>query len=76
MLVKNLSPIDRAIRGLVAVVALSTAIFFPEVIGDPLLQGILVAFGLLNAISLVFGNCLVYQVTGISTYKDADVNDT
>lgn len=75
MLVKNLSPIDRAIRGVVAVVALSTALLFPEAIGDPLLQGILIAFGLLNAISLTFGNCLVYQLTGISTYKGADTKD-
>jgi hypothetical protein len=72
MLAKNLSPIDRAVRGIVAVVALTTALFFPEIIGDPLLQGILIAFGLLNAISLAFGNCLVYQLTGISTYKGSD----
>lgn len=69
MLTKNLSPIDRGIRGIVALVALSAALFFPDVIGDPLLRGILIAFGLLNAISLTFGNCLVYQVAGISTYK-------
>ena len=69
MLTKNLSPIDRGIRGMVALVALSAALFFPDVIGDPLLRGILIAFGLLNAISLTFGNCLVYQVAGISTYK-------
>ena len=75
MLVKNLSPIDRTIRGIVALVALTTALFFPEVIGDPLLQGILIAFGLLNAISLAFGNCLVYQLAGISTYKGADTKD-
>ena len=54
---------------MVALVALSAALFFPDVIGDPLLRGILIAFGLLNAISLTFGNCLVYQVAGISTYK-------
>ena len=69
MLTKNLSPVDRGVRGIVALVALSAALFFPEVIGDPLLRGILIAFGLLNAISLTFGNCLVYQVAGISTYK-------
>ena len=69
MLTKNLSPVDRGIRGMVALVALSAALFFPDVIGDPLLRGILIAFGLLNAISLAFGNCLVYQVAGISTYK-------
>ena len=69
MLTKNLSPVDRGIRGMVALVALSAALFFPDVIGDPLLRGILIAFGLLNAISLTFGNCLVYQVAGISTYK-------
>jgi len=69
VLKKNLSPIDRGIRGLIALVVLSAALFFPEAIGDPLLQGILIAFGLLNAISLTFGSCLVYQVAGISTFK-------
>ncbi len=76
MLIKNLSPIDRGIRGIVAVVALVAALFFPDAIGDPLLRGILIAFGLLNAISLVFGNCLVYQIAGISTYKGANSSDT
>ncbi|MDG0978689.1 MAG: DUF2892 domain-containing protein [Halieaceae bacterium] len=76
MAIKNLSPLDRAVRGIVAVVAVTTTLLFPEIIGDPLLQGILIAFGLLNAISLVFGNCLVYQVAGISTYRDPDAKDT
>ncbi len=70
MVTKNLSPIDRGIRGMVALIALSAALFFPEAIGDPLLRGILIAFGFLNAISLTFGNCLVYRIAGISTYKE------
>lgn len=64
---RNLCLADRLIRGVVAVVTLSTGLLGSSLIGDAIVQGILIAFGAANFLSLVTGWCVIYQVAGLST---------
>ena len=66
---KNLHPVDRGVRGLIGLFCTGLGVFGNELIGDPIVQGILVIFGLANLMSLAFGWCVVYQIVGISTSK-------
>jgi len=66
---KNLSPLDRSVRGVIGVILVAVGLFFGESIGDPLLQTLVIVFGLLNLISLLSGWCMVYQLASISTLK-------
>ncbi|MGY8871913.1 MAG: YgaP family membrane protein [Pseudomonadales bacterium] len=69
---KNLSTIDRIIRGFVGVISCYFGFFGGDLIGEPIVQGILVVFGLLNIISLLTGWCMVYQVADIDTSRQPD----
>ena len=66
---KNLNVFDRVIRGALGVITVYFGLFGNELIGDPIVQGILIVFGAANLISLAFGWCMVYQLAGISTCK-------
>lgn len=66
---RNLSKVDRAIRGLIGVSVLVFVLFFGDFIGDPLINGLLIFFGVLNLISFVTTWCPVYHLANISTYK-------
>ena len=66
---KNLCILDRVIRGVIALVTIYFGVFQGDLIGDPLVQGIVLVFGALNAISALFSWCMVYQVVGISSLK-------
>jgi len=66
---KNLCPLDRTARGAIGLVLTIFGLFFGQTIGDPLLQALVVVFGLLNIISFASGWCVVYQLASISTLK-------
>lgn len=66
---KNLCTLDRLARGVIGVVTAYFGLFGGDLIGEPIVQGILVVFGLLNLISLLTAWCPVYQVAGLSTLK-------
>ncbi|MDG9667750.1 DUF2892 domain-containing protein [Hahella sp. CR1] len=66
---KNLSSLDRTLRGVIGVVVTGAGLFGGEYIGEPIVQAILIAFGVLNLISLATGWCVVYQIAHISTLK-------
>ncbi len=65
---RNLSDIDRYIRGVVGIATFALGIFGNTIIGEPLLQGFLIIFGVLNLISLTTGWCAVYHIANLSTY--------
>lgn len=67
---KNLCLMDRIVRGVIAIIAIGAGVLFGDVIGDVVLQVIVVIFGVLNLISFVFGWCPVYSMANISTCKD------
>lgn len=69
---KNLSTADRVIRGIVGSVSIYFGIFGGDIIGEPILQGFLVIFGVLNIVSLLTGWCMVYQAASIDTSRQAD----
>lgn len=69
---KNLSTADRVIRGIVGIISSYFGIFGGEIIGEPILQGFLVIFGILNLISLLTGWCMVYQAANIDTSRQPD----
>ena len=66
---QNLNMFDRVIRGILGVITVYLGIFGSELIGEPIVQGILIVFGVVNIISLAFGWCIVYSLAGISTCK-------
>lgn len=66
---RNLNTLDRVTRGVVGVVTLYFGLFGTTFIGDPIVQTILVVFGLANIVSLFTGWCIVYHFVGISTIK-------
>ena len=69
---KNLSTADRVIRGIVGIISSYFGIFGGEIIGEPILQGFLVIFGILNLMSLLTGWCMVYQAANIDTSRQPD----
>ncbi|WP_293265101.1 DUF2892 domain-containing protein [Neptunomonas sp.] len=66
---KNLSTVDRTLRGLVGIICCYFGVFGGDLIGEPIVEGILLVFGLLNIISLLTGWCMVYQAANIDTSK-------
>ena len=64
---KNLSNIDRFLRGLVGIIVTGFAFFNGNLIQEPILEILLAIFGGLNLISLFSGWCPVYHLAGIST---------
>lgn len=66
---KNLCTLDRVARGVVGIVTVYFGLFGGELVGDPIVQGVLVAFGTLNLISLLTGWCMVYQMASLNTLK-------
>lgn len=66
---KNLHLIDRLLRGVIGILAMTFALFNGDFIQEPLLEILLGIFGVLNLISLVFGWCPVYHMVGISTCR-------
>lgn len=69
---KNLSTIDRTLRGIVGIVCCYFGFFGEDTIGEPIVQGILIIFGVLNIISLLTGWCMVYQAANIDTSRQPD----
>ncbi len=70
---KNLSILDRSIRGAIGVAITGFALFNGDILQEPILEILLGLFGLLNLISLATGWCPVYHLANISTCK---VNQT
>lgn len=66
---KNLCKIDKYIRGVIGIAITLSGVFFGNAIGDPLLQILVIIFGLLNLVSFVTSWCLVYHIASISTLK-------
>lgn len=66
---KNLCNLDRAIRGVIAVVSIYFAMFSGDLIGDPIVLSILFIFGLANLASLLMGWCIVYQAVNLSSIR-------
>jgi len=66
---KNLSSTDRIIRGALSIALIVFALFMGDLIGDVLLQAIIIVFAILNMISFVLGWCPVYKLANISTLK-------
>jgi hypothetical protein len=64
---KNLSPVDRCLRGVIGIAVTGFAFFNGDFISEPIIEVLLGTFGVLNLISLVTCWCVVYQVAGIST---------
>lgn len=64
---KNLSVIDRTLRGLVGIIITAFALFNGDFISEPIVEILLLIFGILNLISLTTGWCPVYQLAGINT---------
>lgn len=68
---KNLSNLDRTVRGFIGV-SLSVFVFWNGgLLEDQILQWLLGVFGALNLVSLATGWCPVYQLAGLSSrYSD------
>ena len=66
---RNLSTTDRVIRGIVGIVCIYIGVFEGDVIGEPIVQGILILFGVINVFSFFTRWCIVYTAAGLSTYK-------
>lgn len=74
---KNLHPLDRYLRGVVVswcrgvigVLVIGFALFNDNYLEEPILEILLILFGILNLISLINSWCPVYHLTGISTCK-------
>lgn len=66
---RNLSTLDRAIRGLVGISTLTLGALGGSIVNEPILQVFLIGFGLLNLLSLATGWCAVYQIANLSTYS-------
>tara|TARA_R110001606_G_scaffold81521_1_gene187475 strand:+ start:1002 stop:1211 length:210 start_codon:yes stop_codon:yes gene_type:complete len=66
---KNLHPIDRMARGVIGIVILGFLLLNNGYLQEPILEILLVAFGVLNLVSLISGWCPVYHLAGISSCK-------
>ncbi len=69
---RNLSTLDRSLRGIIGIAVTGYGLFFGDQIGDWILQTLVLIFGLLNLVSLATGWCAVYQIANIKTCKDSD----
>jgi hypothetical protein len=68
-MMKNLHPIDRMARGVIGIVILGFLLLNNGYLQEPILEILLVAFGVLNLVSLISGWCPVYHLAGISSCK-------
>ena len=68
-MIKNLHPIDRMARGVIGIVILGFLLLNNGYLQEPILEILLVAFGVLNLVSLISGWCPVYHLAGISSCK-------
>jgi uncharacterized membrane protein (DUF485 family) len=64
---QNLATWDRIIRLLIAFSMIGSAVYFADWIGDPVLEGFAIAFGVINLVASAIGFCPVYKMAGIST---------
>ncbi len=64
---KNMATWDRAMRFVIAFFMIGGAIVFADWIGDPILQGLAIGFGVFNIFAGSLGFCLVYKLANIST---------
>ncbi len=64
---KNLSTIDRSLRGVIGFTITIFAFANGEMIEEPIIEILLGVFGMLNLISLFSGWCPVYSLAGLST---------
>ena len=69
-MMKNLHPIDRMARGVIGIVILGFLLLNAGYLQEPILEILLVAFGVLNLVSLISGWCPVYHLAGISSCKN------
>ncbi len=69
-MMKNLHPIDRMARGVIGIVILGFLLLNNGYLQEPILEILLVAFGVLNLVSLISGWCPVYHLAGISSCKN------
>ena len=60
-MMKNLHPIDRMARGVIGIVILGFLLLNNGYLQEPILEILLVAFGVLNLVSLISGWCPVYH---------------
>lgn len=67
MIRRNLHLWDRIARGLIGFIVIGFALFNGSYIEEPLIEGLLIIFGILNLISLFTGWCPVYSLAHIST---------
>jgi len=69
---RNLSSIDRIIRGFIGISVCIFTLFFGDYIDDSIIRWLLFFFGFLNVISLLTAWCPVYHLANLSTYKVKD----
>ena len=72
---KNLNAFDRILRGIVGAVAMYFGWFGAEWIGEPIVQGILLVFGVANLVSFFISWCVVYAIAGLSTCSKESAQD-
>ncbi len=68
---RNLSSIDRMARGFIGI-TVCAFLFLGNYIEDPIIQWLLLIFGILNLVSLFTAWCPIYHIASLSTYKKND----
>lgn len=72
MFKKNLHLWDRLARGVIGVGVIGFVLFNGGYLEDPIIEGLLFVFGVLNLISLSTGWCPVYSLANIDTRPKQD----
>lgn len=63
---KSLHPLDRILRGAIGVLAIGFTLFNDGYLEEPILEILLILFGILNVISLANNRHSVYHLADIS----------
>ncbi|WP_428981106.1 YgaP family membrane protein [Marinomonas phaeophyticola] len=69
---RNLSTIDRTLRGVIGVSIFIFTLFFSNYIEDSIVWWLLFIFSVLNLVSLLTAWCPIYHLANLSTYKAKD----
>lgn len=72
MFKKNLHLWDRLARGVIGIGVIGFVLFNGGYLEDPIIEGLLFVFGVLNLISLSTGWCPVYSLANIDTRPKQD----
>ncbi|MBJ7549914.1 YgaP family membrane protein [Marinomonas ostreistagni] len=67
MMKPNLHPWDRILRGVIGVVVIAFGLFNGDFLEEPIIEILIIIFGVLNLVSLATGWCPVYSLANIDT---------